>query len=82
MKSIKEKAEEYVEGYYQRLGISKDEYPVDVVVSKTDFTAGANYVLDAIGDILSHPTQYVNSDKSVEGEMINAITDVIEQLKR
>ena len=48
MKSIKEKAEEYVDDYYQKLGISKDEYPTDVKISKVDFEAGANYVLDII----------------------------------
>ena len=54
MKSIKEKAEEYVDHYYQKLGISKDEYPTDVVISKADFEAGANYVLDEIEEFMKH----------------------------
>ena len=54
MKSINEKAEEYVDDYYQKLGISKDEYPTDVVISKADFEAGANYVLDEIEKFMKH----------------------------
>ena len=81
MKSIKEKAEEYVDDYYQKLEISKDEYPTDVVISKADFIAGANYILNVIEDVLSHPRRYVNSDKSVEEGMVDALIKYVEQLK-
>jgi hypothetical protein len=53
MKSIKEKSEEYVDDYYHKLGISKDEYPTDVVISKADFIAGANYVLEQLEEFLN-----------------------------
>ena len=55
-----------------------DEHPL---FSEKDYEAGANYVLDVIGNILSHPTSYVNADKSIEEGMIDDIIDVIEQLK-
>ena len=63
MKSIKEKSEEYVDYYYQKLGISKDEYPTDVVISKADFIAGANYVLDAIEEFMKHNFVYESNLK-------------------
>ena len=75
MKSIKEKAEEYVDHYYQKLGISKDEYPTDVVISKADFEAGANYVLDAIIECIPK-TYSFNSN-----EAIDIIVSRIKQLK-
>ena len=69
MKSIEKKAEDYAWSYYFHN------------TAKCGFVAGANYVLDAIVSILSHPTQYVNTDKSVEEGMIDAIIECIEQLK-
>lgn len=76
MKSIKEKAEEYVDDYYQKLGISKEEYPTDVVISKADFIAGANYVLDAIEEFLNLYGVWCMSSSARA-----YLKDMIEQLK-
>ena len=46
-----------------------------------DFEAGANYVLDAIEDILIHPRRFVNADTSISEAMIVEITKIVEQLK-
>lgn len=74
MKSIKEKAEEYVDDYYQKLGISKDEYPTDVVISKADFIAGANYVLEQVEKLICQ--------KHVEGNLpLFDLTRFIDKLK-
>ena len=70
MKSIKRKAEENCIKY-GNLGN----------VAYTEFIAGANYVLDAIEDVLTNPRRYVNPDKSVEEGMIDALIKRVEELK-
>lgn len=72
MKSIKEKTEEYIAGFHPSIQRMCSESYID----------GANYVLDAIGNILSHPTHYVNADKSVEEGMLEAIIECIAQLQK
>ena len=74
MKSIKEKSEEYINNYYQKLGISKDEYPTDVVISKADFIAGGNYVLECFESILPFVVK--------KGIIYGKIKETIEQLKK
>ncbi len=77
MKSIKEKAEEYINDYYKRLGIDKNLYPIDVEISKDDFEAGANYVLEQLEVFLNLYGVYciTSSGKTY-------LKDMIEQLKK
>lgn len=82
MKSIKEKAEEYVDDYYQKLGISKDEYPTDVVISKADFEAGANYALDAIEDYMANLNFGSNAAEMFYKDLKVNIHKFIEQLRK
>ena len=79
MKSIKEKAEEYVDDYYQKLGISKDEYPTDVVISKADFVEGANYVLDTLWKEL--PSEDNRNLNDYGKALVWRLKECIEQLK-
>lgn len=86
MKSIKEKAEEYGYTNWQsdeyHDGASEDlEFDAIGHTQKT-FEAGANYVLEEIKNILSHPLKYVHSNKSVEERMIADIANIIKQLKK
>ena len=70
MKSIKEKADE--------------KYPIitgELQTYNKKFVEGANYVLDAIEDVLTNPRRYVNPDKSVEEGMIDALIKRVEELK-
>jgi len=81
MKSIKEKAKEYglfnPDIHYDADGNTYD----DVDKPSMDFDAGANYVIEQIEDILTHPRRYVNSDTSEEEAMLSDIAKLIEQLK-
>ena len=70
MKSIKEKAEENCIKY----GSLGD-------IAYSEFIDGANYVLDAIEDVLSHPRRFVNADIFISEAMIVEITKIVEQLK-
>lgn len=46
------------------------------------YIEGAKFVLvEQISEILSHPQRYVNADKSVEQGMIDALNELVEQLK-
>ncbi len=72
MKSIKEKAIEYNK---------KKNFVIKGDVPNEDFEAGANYVLDAIEDVLSHPRRFVSDDISISEAMIVEITKIVEQLK-
>ena len=72
MKSIIEKARETQAGY--------DDVQSPAV--GRGFVLGANYVLEQIENILSHPLKYVHSDKSVEEGMITYIANIIKQLKK
>lgn len=45
------------------------------------FKAGANYVLNAIDDVLSHPQKFVSDNISISEAMIVEITKIVEQLK-
>lgn len=70
MKSIKEKAEESCIKYGNLGNVAYQEFMV-----------GANYVLDAIEDVLNHPQRFVNPDKSVEEGIVDTLIKYIEQLK-
>lgn len=74
MKSIKEKAEEYIGDYYKKLGVDKNLYPIDVEISKADFEAGANYVL---GEILGKTSKCITVKDAYE-----AFLECVEQLKK
>ena len=73
MKSIKEKAEEY-SFIGQGIGTSGIQYRDFSINKKDGFEAGANYVLDAITDVINQPM----NDYLVLGEL----KKVIEQLKK
>lgn len=81
MKSIKEKAEEYgllnPDIHYDADGNTYD----DVDKPSMDFESGANYVLDAIEEVLSHPRRFVSNNISISEAMIVEITKIVEQLK-
>ena len=70
MKSIKDKADE--------------KYPIitgELQTYNEKFVEGANYALDAIEGVLSHPRRFVSADISISEAMITEITKIIEQLK-
>jgi len=72
MKSIKEKAEEYSSGY---MNLDRQQ------VAKQALEYGANYVLDAIEEIINHPLRFVSADKTIEEGMIGELSKLVEQLK-
>ena len=73
MKSIKEKAIEYNK---------KKNFIIKGDVPNEDFEEGANYVLNAINDVLSHQRSFVSDDISTSEVMIVEITKILEQLKK
>ncbi len=77
MKSIRGKAEEHAP-------YTKEDswnWIKTAINAQTSFEAGANYVLDAINDVLSHPRRFANDDISISEAMIVEITKIVEQLK-
>lgn len=85
MKSIKEKAEEYgyanwqSDEYHDGASEGLDFDPIGH--TQKTFEAGANYVIDAINDVLSHPRRFANDDISISEAMVVEITKIAEQLK-
>lgn len=75
IKSIKEKAIEV----FPRHPNANTDY--SNFKKRIGFNSGANYVLDAIDDVLSHPRRFVSDDISISEAMIIEITKIVEQLK-